>query len=237
MSTDKKDHPIRRIREALAQLPDRSRMAEVKHFSKWVGCSESLIRNVENGVTPMSEKLAKSIEDRTGVSAKWLLNSPKPDDPILDWRGRRWIAGRLDPFSYLPNLERLLAACPTLVPAIVAKLVEAQMLYELHSDGAIGTLKRILRILDSHDFFEDSKAGPHPLGSLGRDNRAEETKDRGINLLMNLSPTPTADEIRELEFLRASEPDIPAGSRLPEIYTGPEAKRRRRAPKPEPELD
>jgi len=237
MSTDKKDHPIRRIREALAQLPDRSRMAEVKNFSQWVGCSESLIRNVENGVTPMSEKLAKSIEDRTGVSAKWLLNSPKPDDPILDKRGGRWIAGRLDPFSYLPNLERLLAACPTLVPAIVAKLVEAQMLYELHNDGEIGTLKRILRILDSHDFFEDSKAGPNPLGSLGRDNRSEETKDRGIHLLMNLSPTHTADEIRELEFLRASEPDIPAGSRLPEIYTGPEAKRRRRAPKPEPELD
>lgn len=238
MSADKKDHPIRRIREALAQLPDRSRMAEVKHFSQWVGCSESLIRNVENGVTPMSEKLAKSIEDRTGVSAKWLLNSPKPDDPILDRRGGRWIAGRLDPFTYLPNLERLLAACPTLVPAIVGKLVEAQMLAEMHDDGMISTLKRILSILDSNDFFEDSKTGPRFSGSLGRYDRSEETKERGIRLLMNLSPTITAEEIRELEFLRASEPDIPVGSRLPEIYTGQEARRRRRkAAKPESDLD
>lgn len=213
-------------------------MAEVKNFSEWVGCSESLIRNVENGVAPISEKLAKTIEDRTGVSAKWLLGSPGPEDPIVDRRGHRWIAGRLDPFSYLPNLERLLAACPTLLPRIVGKLVEAQMLSELHNDGAISTLKRMLSILDGHDFFEESRSGRHPLSWLARDEQPEAMKELGIRLLMDLSPTLTAEQVRDLENLRVNEPDIPAGSRLLEIYTGPEARRRqRRASKSEGDVD
>jgi len=213
-------------------------MAEVKEFSRWVGCSESLIRNVENGVAEISEKLAKSIEDRTGVSARWLVSSPKPEDPIPDRRGGRWIAGRLDPFSFLPNLDRLLAACPTLLPRIVGKLVEAQMLAEMHNDGKIETLKRILHLLDSHDFFEESNGGHHPLDWLARDDRPKAMNDLGINLLMNLSPELTADQIRDLENLRVTEPEIPATSRLSEIYTGPEArKRKRRASKSEVDLD
>jgi len=212
-------------------------MAEVKNFSEWVGCSESLIRNVENGVAPISEKLAKSIEKRTEVSARWLLSSPDSEDPILDRRGHRWIAGRLDPFSYLPNLERLLAACPTLLPRIVGRMVEAQMLSELHNAGGIRTLTRILRILDSHDFFEESRS-EHPLGWLARGEQSEAMKEVGIMLLMNLPPTLTAEQVRDLENLRVSEPDIPAGSRLPEIYTGPEARRRQRmASKSECDVD
>lgn len=218
MPGDPKTHPIRRVRDAFATLPDRSRLAEAKNFSRWVGCSESLIRNVENREVGTSDKLAKLIEDKTGVSAEWILSEPKPDDPILDRNGGPWTADRLDPFAFLPNLERLLAACPTRIFGIVGKMVESQMLAELHDRGEIRTLKTMLSFLQKQGFFEEPSNGRHPLEWLADKDEPDSLEKIGLSLLLSNSPTLSANQIRDLENLRVNEPEIQEGSRASEIY-------------------
>ena len=86
MPTEAKPHAILRIRRALEALPEESgarELSKVKKFAAWVGCSESLIRNIENGVVAsVSDKLARAIESKTGVSADWIQSSPEEEDPM-----------------------------------------------------------------------------------------------------------------------------------------------------------
>ncbi len=57
--------------------------------------SESLLRNVENRVVPLSANLARRVSERTGVSADWLLSDPPDHDPIPDRHGGIWDPLRL----------------------------------------------------------------------------------------------------------------------------------------------
>lgn len=67
--------------------PDLRRAATQKGFSKWVGCSEGLIRSVEQGQAKITPKLAKRVQASTGVAAAWLSRKQDPSQPIPAARG------------------------------------------------------------------------------------------------------------------------------------------------------
>ena len=125
-------HPIKIVRESLADLSPQSGLrgcATVKGFARWLDHSESLIRNVENRVIELSERLAKRIERKTGVSGEWLLKpkSPRP----LDLQGEPWDASKhLDPFAPGSSGAKLLQLGelrPDLLPALVSRMIEARL--------------------------------------------------------------------------------------------------------------
>lgn len=236
--TEPLHRPLQRIREALSRLPEESdahRMSKVKDFSRWVGCSESLIRNVEAELVKVSPKLARAIESKTGVSSAWILGdsdpAPDPSGPIIDRQGRPWRAESLDLFCYLPNLERLLVASPTLLPGIVARMVEAQMNLELHEgEDQTRTLTAILGLLQRRDFFEEDGKGAsrHPLDWLPGDDGREGQAKLGLELLLDKSATLKPEQSRALDYLRVSEPPPPPDSRLIELHCGRIQKRRKK---------
>ena len=131
-------HPIRRIRESFLKLSDESgmkKLASVSGFAKWLGRSESLIRNVENNVTEFSGQLARLIELKTGVSSDWMLSDDAATSIILAKDGSPWDAAEyLDPYvrgGLLFKMGLILDTKPDIVPALVAKLVEARLVLEL----------------------------------------------------------------------------------------------------------
>jgi len=121
--------------------------ASPRGFAKWLGRSESLIRNVENGCAPLSANLAGRIGEKTGVSAEWLLN-PVVGGPILGTDGREWrAADHLDPYAGGElDFRPLLLSCPQMLPALVGKLVEARLGMDLEG-GSSGSLTRTLALL------------------------------------------------------------------------------------------
>lgn len=66
-----------------ARLNDHSTQAG---FAKLVGCSVALIRAVEQGKAPISDKLASKIEQRLGIQTAWLLD-PASSSPPQDVDG------------------------------------------------------------------------------------------------------------------------------------------------------
>ena len=226
----KPPHPIKRIREAIGSLPEDSgahRLSRVKDFSRWIGCSESLIRNVENGVVACSRKLARAIESKTEVSAEWLLSADAASSPILDQRSKPWSADRLDWHCNLPNFERLLAACPSLLPGIVAQMVEEQMLTELHK-GEVPTMLAVLSLLKRRNFFDEDDSRHAPMRWPEADDQRMEQRQTGIGLLMDQSADLAKEQCQALDYLRATEPPIPEDSELLELYTERGKKKRRR---------
>lgn len=89
MPSPKARHAVERVRTTYRQY-GRPDVGTAAGFARMLGCSSSLIRNVESGIFPLSEKLAISIEQATGVSAAWLQNNPSGDAPILDVQGKVW---------------------------------------------------------------------------------------------------------------------------------------------------
>ena len=121
--------------------------ASPRGFAKWLGRSESLIRNVENGCAPLSANLARRIGEKTGVSAEWLLNSAG-DGPILGTDGREWrAADHLDSYAGGElDFRPLLLSCPQMLPALVGKLVEVRLGMDLEG-GSSESLTRVLALL------------------------------------------------------------------------------------------
>ena len=121
--------------------------ASPRGFSKWMGRSESLIRNVENGCAPLSSNLAKRIEEKTGVAAEWML-APVADGPIMGSDGREWsVAEHLDPFAGGGlDFRPLLLSCPQMLPALVGKLVEVRLGLDMEGGGS-ESLTRTLALL------------------------------------------------------------------------------------------
>jgi len=121
--------------------------AHPRGFAKWLGRSESLIRNVENGCAPLSSNLAKRIEEKTGVAADWLLN-PDAAGPIIGSDGREWSAAEhLDPIAGGElDFRPLLLSCPQMLPALIGKLVEARLRLDMEG-GSSDSLTRTLALL------------------------------------------------------------------------------------------
>jgi len=89
-------------------------LSKARDFAKWLGRSDSLVRNVENRAVPLSKNLARRIAERTGVSIDWLTSDPPPDQPILARDGQVWDPRRdLDPLSIGPlDFRPALAMAP-----------------------------------------------------------------------------------------------------------------------------
>lgn len=208
MPNDPSSHPVRRVRKSLANLSEESGLcayATLKGFAQWIGTSESLIRNVEGGRLPVSDKLASLISVKTGVAKGWLCSLTATDEPIQASDGRPWSERSLDIFSQLPNLKRLLLASPSLLPSIVGKLVEVQIAEEFYG-GKGGMLINVLDQLRCRGFFDDGKP---------RTNRLEPTEGglqfpswagAAFDLLVSTAEALSEEETRTLELLKSVEP-------------------------------
>jgi hypothetical protein len=66
------NNPLRQLRKFLKSDRDLKDFATQRGFAELVECSLGLVQAVEQGVAPVSKRLARSIERRLGVNAKWL---------------------------------------------------------------------------------------------------------------------------------------------------------------------
>jgi hypothetical protein len=162
MTAAKTVHPIKRIRESLKTTPEESGLRQFSSsqgFASWLGRSASLIRNVECGIMPKWERLAKLIETKTGVSSKWMLSMPLSTDPIIDVKGQPWnVSEWLDPLAggggKTPNWRSLLMTSPESVGRIVVRMVETQLRMEL-SKGGSDFLAGVITLLHNFHAFEN----------------------------------------------------------------------------------
>jgi hypothetical protein len=74
-------------------------LSKARNFARWIGRSESLLRNVENRLVPLSRNLARRISERSGVDDAWLLSDPAGQSSIPSRDGGPW-----DPLHLLDPL-------------------------------------------------------------------------------------------------------------------------------------
>lgn len=110
------------------------RFSTASGFARLLDRSESLIRNVEAGTAKFSDYLADKIEEKTGVSAAWMLGPNARTGEILAVDGSPWNPAEfLDHYvkgGLLANIALVMKVHPELVPALVGKLVEARLMME-----------------------------------------------------------------------------------------------------------
>lgn len=166
------EHPIKRIRESLKETPEEFGLrgfSSSQGFASWLGRSSSLIRNVECGIKPNWEKLAKLVESKTGVSYEWMLSSPSPGEPIMGIDGKHWSPiEHLDPLAGAegcPNWRLLLMTSPKSLVRLAAIMAETKMAIDLlpkgistnrASNDAIDFFAGFLKLLESFGAFKDT---------------------------------------------------------------------------------
>lgn len=138
MPTSKKrdSHPIRLVRNAYLRAGFRH-LHTAAGFANMLGCSDSLIRNTESGIHPLSEKLAVRIERATGVSQGWLQDAAREwlqgDDltnaQILNTRGEVWRPSCESKTSFTDDfvdvVEIFYQHRPDSLPAFMGAVMEA----------------------------------------------------------------------------------------------------------------
>lgn len=67
--------------------PDLRQASTQKGFADLVGCSQGLIRAVEQGQSKITPKLARKVHASTGVATVWLSKKQNPDQPVPAARG------------------------------------------------------------------------------------------------------------------------------------------------------
>lgn len=214
-----KDHPIKRVRRAFKELPKISGMrwlSGAKQFAQWLGCSESLIRNVETSPAKLSEKLASKIEAKTGVSAEWLMSETDANDPIIDVRGEEWSPKWIDVFSAHPDLGLLYRICPSLLPRVIAKLVEAELRTDFF-EGKRGPSVAILQRLFRKGAFKDNQFQKHLDYAIREDDVfREKYLDCLSRALDDFTEEDTGRE-HDLHLLKELEPVPPPDSRIAKL--------------------
>ena len=166
------EHPIKRIRESFKATPEEFGLrgfSSSQGFASWLGRSSSLIRNVECGIKPNWEKLAKLVESKTGVSHEWMLSSPSPREPIMGVNGKPWSAiEHLDPLAGAdgcPNWRLLLMTSPKSLARLAATMAETKITIDLSLTGSSTTRASIdatsffagfLKLLESSGAFKDT---------------------------------------------------------------------------------
>ncbi len=163
MESLSKNHPLRRIREAFRNASDASGLRKYfssADFALLLDRAPSSIRNVECGHTKKWDRLARKVEEKTGVSAEWMLGNPKPTEPILGVDGKPW-----DPERHLDHLggaggnikwRSLLMASPGGVVKLATRMVELKLKQDLvggeaenpHPDTAF--LTDLVELLERH---------------------------------------------------------------------------------------
>ena len=151
-------HPVKRVRQAFAGFShgDLSALSKPANFARWLGRSQSLLRNVENRIVPLSRNLARRIAERTGVSEDWLLSDPSADAGIPDRNGGPWDPLRLlDPLvlgDY--DFRNALPMAPHLVLQLALAMVEtgcAQGLQKNDNTLLVRLMDLIKHEIDLHD--------------------------------------------------------------------------------------
>ncbi|MGC4244625.1 MAG: hypothetical protein QM686_20835 [Herbaspirillum sp.] len=161
-------HPIRRVREAFKNASLKSGLRQYSSsvgFARLLDRAASSIRNVESGQTKKWDKLAQLVESVTGVSAKWMLEEPKPSDPIVDINGEIW-----DPENHMDYLggagdnldwRLLMSTSPRGVIKLATKIVELKLSKDLldenveNTEGASDFLADLAKLLAKHSCFQE----------------------------------------------------------------------------------
>lgn len=128
-------HPIRLIRDRYKQAGFKQ-LGTAVEFARLIGCSNSLVRNTESGIVPMTERLAHLIQRGTGVSARWLLDAVKQWEKgrviqsakIEGVLGGPWIPSKentLPKVSLIDALEFVYQNFPDSLPQFGGVLLEA----------------------------------------------------------------------------------------------------------------
>ena len=140
----KENHPIRLVRKAYAQSGFRH-LSSAAGFSRMIGCSDSLVRNTENGTFACSDNLASRIEEGTGVSRTWLKEADMKwredgcifKGPILNTEGKTWMPHEINRYhfvdKFLHEFESLYGLYPELVPAFMGSVMESFLTVETSS--------------------------------------------------------------------------------------------------------
>ena len=196
--------------------------ASVRGFARFLGCSESAIRNIErkdaDRKEPISRRLAQLIEWRTGVSANWLMQWPDDSVPIRGVNGRPWRGENLDLLRLLPGLKPMLIACPSLLPAAIAKFTE-MMLKEEFVDGDVGGLLAVLQLLQRRGLFDRIVSGQMVSNSeQWPENEPGPLVSDALGLLAPGAEELSKEQLRELEFRKSVELKPSEGSRIDELW-------------------
>lgn len=149
-------HPVKRVRQSLVGFSDRelNKLSKAKHFARWIGRSESLLRNVENRVVPLSANLAHRIAERTGVSEDWLLSDAPESTPIPGADGGVWDPLRLlDPLVLGDHdFRNALPMAPELLLQLALAMFETACLNEIRQGGNT-SLVRLMELAKRHIDF------------------------------------------------------------------------------------
>jgi hypothetical protein len=160
IDTEPPTHPVKRVRQSLAGFSDGelNKLSKARNFARWIGRSESLLRNVENRVVPLSANLAHRIAERTGVSQDWLLSDAPENAPIPAADGGVW-----DPFGALDPLvlgdhdfRHALPMAPELLLQLALAMFETACLNEIRQGGNT-SLVRLMELIKSHLDLKDAK--------------------------------------------------------------------------------
>lgn len=154
-------HPVKRVRLSLKGFSDGelNKLSKAKNFARWIGRSESLLRNVENRVVSLSANLARRIAGCTGVAEDWLLSDPPENDPIPAADGGVWDPLRtLDPLV-LGNhdFRNALPMAPELLLQLALAMFEIACLHEIRQGGNTTSLVRLMDLVKRHLDLKDAK--------------------------------------------------------------------------------
>jgi hypothetical protein len=234
MSDENQMHPVERIRSIFAEMSEESGLrnySSIRGFAEFVGCSESAIRKVEKG-GELTPRLAKLIEWRTGVSAKWLVGSSGPSDPIIGVNGLPWNGENLDLFRLLPALKPMLVACPSIVPLAIGRLVESMLMQDF-LEGRVEGLLAVTQMLQRRGIFcwSDTIDGPRfeGFGKTGywRSFERQPLLDEALSLMLEVRGTLSESQLHRLEYLKSVEPPAPEGARTKNLLEDYRQHRRR----------
>ena len=154
------EHPVKRVRRSLKRFtdPELNKLSQAKHFARWIGRSESLLRNVENSAVPLSANLARRISERTGVSAEWLRSDPPEGAPIPAASGGSWDPQRtLDPLVLGDqDFRNALPMAPELLLQLALAIYETACLHEIRQGGN-SSLVRLMDLIKRQVDFKDEK--------------------------------------------------------------------------------
>ena len=153
-------HPVKRVRLSLTGFSDGelNKLSKAKNFARWIGRSESLLRNVENRVVPLSANLARRIAGCTGVAEDWLLSDAPENTAIPDADGGVWDPLRtLDPLV-LGNhdFRNALPMAPELLLQLALAMFEIACLHEIRQGGNT-SLVRLMDLVKRHLDLKDAK--------------------------------------------------------------------------------
>lgn len=162
---------LKELRSRLADsgVRDLQKFASQKGFAELVGCSESLIRNVENNTFPCSARLASAISARTGVCAAWVKGEHEPNIPSSDgspWKPSDAMALIVSsPRNQAPLGWVIAEAEKRQVPMgrLLAEMTSVMITLSIERNST-GFIEAIARVLREHGMFVGAGTGDAEMG-------------------------------------------------------------------------